>query len=76
MIAVDENGPRLLQIKKDTTRITPGPKAPARIDRLRTEIQDSLGVEMVYVNVDTRAATVTDHEYHKAAANDNEKGAE
>ena len=30
---------------------------------------------MVYVNVDTRAITVTDHDYHKAA-NDNEKGSE
>jgi hypothetical protein len=36
---------------------------------------------MVYVNLDTRVVTVTDHDYHAnrkavAAANDNEKGAE
>ena len=30
---------------------------------------------MVYVNPDTRSVTVTDHDYHKAA-NDNEKGSE
>ena len=76
LIAVNENGPRLLQGKKDTTRINPGRKTPARIHRLRSAIQKHLGVEMVYVDVDTREVFVTDHDYHKPAANDNEKGSE
>ena len=75
LIAVNEHGVRLLQIMKDGQRTNPGWKTPARIHRLRSEIQKHLGVEMIYVNVDTRAITVTDHDYHKAA-NDNEKGAE
>jgi len=35
-------------------------------------------VQFVYVNVDTREVSITDHDYHAnrkaAAANDNEKG--
>ena len=76
LVAVNEHGVRLLQIKKDGQRTNPGRKAPARIHRLRSELQKHLGVEMVYVNPDTRSVNVTDHDYHKAAANDNEKGAE
>ena len=75
LVIVNQHGVRLIQVKKDGQRTNPGRKAPARIHRSRSEIQKRLGVEMVYVNVDTRAITVTDHDYHKAA-NDNEKGAE
>ncbi len=74
LVAVNEHGVRLPQIKKDGQRTNPGRKAPARIHRLRSEIQKHLGVEMIYVNVDTRPVFVTDHGYHKVAANDNEKG--
>ena len=75
LVAVNEHGVRLLQVKKDGQRINPGRKTPVRIHRLRSEMQKHLGVEMVYVNPDTRSVNVTDHDYHKAA-NDNEKGAE
>ena len=76
LVAVNEHGVRLLQFKKDSQRTNPGRSKPVRIHRLRSEIQKHLGVEMVYVNVDTRVVTVTDHDYHKAAANDNEKASE
>ena len=75
LVAVNEHGVRLLQVKKDSQRINPGRKTPVRIHRLRSEMQKHLGVEMVYVNPDTRSVNVTDHDYHKAA-NDNEKGEE
>ena len=76
LVAVNEHGVRLLQIKKDGQRTNPGRKTPARIHRLRSEIQKHLWLEMVYVNPETRSVTVTDHDYRKAAANDNEKGSE
>ena len=76
LVIVNEHGVRLLQIKKDGQRTNPGRKAPARIHRARSEIQKHRGVEMVYMNVDTRAITVTDHDYHKVAGNDNGRGAE
>jgi len=74
LVAVNERGVRLLQVKKDGQRTSPGRSKPDRIHRTRSDLQKQLGGKMVYVNVDTREVTVTDHEYHKAAANDNEKG--
>ena len=78
LIAVNEHGVRLLQVKKDNERVSPGRSKASRIHRGRTDLQKQLGVEMVYVTLDTRAVTVTDHDYHAnrkaAAANDNEKG--
>ena len=45
---------------------------------MRSQLQKDLGVQFVYVNVDTREVFVTDHDFHAnrkpAAANDNEKG--
>jgi hypothetical protein len=81
LIAVNEHGVRLLQVKKDSERVSPGRLKASRIHRGRTDLQKQLGVEMVYVNLDTRVVTVTDHEYHAnrkavAAANDNEKAPE
>ena len=75
LVAVNEHGVRLLQVKKDGQRKNPGRNKQARIHRSRSGLQKHLGVEMVYVNPDKRSVTVTDHDYHKAA-NDNEKGAE
>ena len=63
-------------MKKDGQRINPGRKTPVRIHRKRSDLQKHLGVEMVYVNPDTRSVTVTDRDYHKPAANDNEKASE
>jgi hypothetical protein len=79
LIAVNEHGVRLLQVKKDNERVSPGRSKASRIHRGRTDLQKQLGVEMVYVTLDTRAVTITDHDYHAnrkavAAANDKEKG--
>ena len=78
LIAVNEHGVRLLQVKKDSERVSPGRLKASRIHRGRTDLQKQLGVEMVYVTLDTRAVTITDqvHANRKAvaAANDNEKG--
>ena len=75
LVIVNEHGVRLIQVKKDGQRKNPGRNKQARIHRTRSDLQKQLGVEMVYVNPDTRSVTVTDHDYHKAA-NDNEKGEE
>ena len=64
-------------MKKDAGRVNPGRSRTARIHRVRSELQKQLGVEMVYVNLETREVTVTDHKNHKkreAAAKDNERG--
>ena len=75
LVIVNQHGVRLIQVKKDGQRKNPGRNKQARIHRTRSDLQKHLGVEMVYVNPDTRSVTVTDHDYHKAA-NDNEKGSE
>ena len=45
---------------------------------MRSQLQKDLGVQFVYVNVDTREVFVTNHDYpanrKPAAADDNEKG--
>ena len=69
MVAVNEDGVRLLQVKKDTTRVNPGRSKPARIHRVRSDVQKSLGVEMVYVNLDTREVFISDHAYHAKRRN-------
>jgi hypothetical protein len=75
LIIVNEDGPTLIQVKKDAGRINPGRNRSARIHRVRTQLQKDLGVQFVYVNVDTREVSITDHDYHAsrraAAANDN-----
>ena len=80
LIIVNEDGPTLIQVKKNAVRVNPGRKRSARIHRMRTQLQKDLGVQFVYVNVDTREVFVTDHDFHAnrkpAAANDNEKGSE
>ena len=76
LIIVNEDGPTLIQVKKDAARVNPGRNRSARIHRGRTQLQKDLGVQFVYVNVDTREVFVTDHDYHAnrktVAANDNE----
>ena len=78
LIIVKEDGPTLIKVKKDAGRVDPGRNRSARIHRVRTQLQKDLGVQFVYVNVDTREVSITDHDYHAnrkaAAANDNEKG--
>jgi hypothetical protein len=78
LIIVNEDGPTLIQVKKDAGRINPGRNRSARIHRVRSQLQKDLDVQFVYVNVDTREVSITDHDYHAsprgAAANDNEKG--
>lgn len=80
LIIVNEDGPTLIQVKKDAGRVNPGRNRSARIHRVRSQLQKDLGVQFVYVNVDTREVSITDHDYHAnrkaAAANDNEKGSE
>ena len=69
MVAVDSNGVRLLQIKKDAARTNPGRKRTARIHRPRSAIQKALGVEMVYVNPQTNEVWVTEHQIHNTKRN-------
>ncbi len=80
LIIVNEDGPILIQAKKNAVRVNPGRKRSTRIHRMRSQLQKHLGVQFVYVNVDTREVFVTNQDYHAnrkaAAANDNEKGAE
>ena len=73
---VNQHGVRLIQVKKDGQRNNPDRNKYFRIHRKRSNLQKQLGVAIVYVNPDTRSVTVTDHDYHKPAANDNEKGSE
>lgn len=76
LIIVNEDGPILIQVKKDAARVNPGRNRCARIHRKRSELQKALDVQFVYVNVTTREVFITDHDYHAnrkaAAANDNE----
>ena len=75
LIIVNEDRPILIQVKKNAVRVNPGRKRSARIHRKRSKLQKDLGVQFVYVNVDTREVFVTDHDFHAnrkpAAANDN-----
>jgi len=64
LIVVNDDGARLLQVKKNAVRVGPGRKRKARIHRTRSDFQKALEVEMVYVNVKTREVFVTDHHYH------------
>ena len=72
---VNQHGVRLIQGKKDGQRKNPDRNKYFRIHRKRSDLQKQLGVAIVYVNPDTRSVIVTDHDYCKAA-NDNEKGGE
>ena len=75
LVAVTEQGVGLIQVKKDGQITNPGRNKEVRIHRTRSDLQKQLGVEMVHVNPDKRSVTATDHDYHKAA-NDNEKASE
>ena len=70
LIIVNADGTRLIQIKKDSRRVNPGRTNPARINRKRTNLQKKLGVEMVYVEIETGAVYETDHNYHSASKPD------
>ena len=80
LIIGNEDGPTLIQVKKNAVQVNPGRKRSARINRMRSQLQKDLGVQFVYVNLDTREVFVTDHDFHAnrkaAAANDNAKGSE
>jgi len=52
-------------VKKDASRVNPGRKIASRIHRGRSDLQKSLGVEMVYVNPESRSVFVSNHQYHK-----------
>ena len=64
MIIVNAAGARLLQVKKNAGRVNPGRKGKARIHRPRSNVQKALGVEFVYVDIDSREVFVTNHDYH------------
>ena len=64
LVIVNAEGPRLIQVKKDAGRVNPGRSKNTRIHRVRTELQKALGVEFVYVDMNTRKVFVTDHDYH------------
>ena len=64
LVIVNEDGARLLQVKKDAGRTNPGRNRSARIHRIRSELQKALGVEMVYVDPVERTVFVTDHSFH------------
>lgn len=66
LVVIDDNAVRLLQIKKDSDRVNPGRTRNSRIHRVRTALQKQLGVEMVYVNMETRSIFTTNHDYHKS----------
>lgn len=64
LVIINEDGVRLIQVKKDAERRNPGRKRSARIHRIRTDLQKALGVEMVYVDPVERTVYVTDHNYN------------
>ena len=68
MVVVNGAGVRLLQIKKDSGRVNPGRKKNTRIHRVRSALQKKLGVEMIYVDIETRGVFVSDHDYHAKRA--------
>ena len=63
LVIVNADGVRLIQVKKDASRVNPGRKIASRIHRRRSDLQKSLGVEMVYVDPESRSVYVSDHEY-------------
>ena len=78
LIIVNKDRPILIRAKKNAVRVNPGRTRSARIHRMRSQLQKDLGVQFVYVDVDTREVFVTDHDFHAnrkaAAAKDNEYG--
>ncbi len=64
LVVVNEDGMHLIQVKKDAGRVNPGRNRSARIHRVRSQLQKDLGVQFVYVNIDTREVFVTDHNFH------------
>ena len=64
LVVVNEDGVRLIQVKKNAERTNPGRHRTARIHRVRTDLQKALGVEMVYVDPIERTVFVTDHNFH------------
>lgn len=65
LVIVDADGVRLIQVKKDASRINPGRKIASRIHRARSDLQKALGVEMVYINPDSRDVFVSKHQNHE-----------
>ena len=63
LVLVNKEGVRLIQVKKEAKRVNPGRKIASRIHRARSDLQKALGVEMVYVDLDSRAVYVSDHGY-------------
>ena len=65
LVIVNADGVRLIQVKKNASRVNPGRKIASRIHRGRSDLQKALGVEMVYVDLESRSVYVSDHEYHE-----------
>jgi hypothetical protein len=65
LVIVNADGARLIQVKKDGSRVNPGRKIASRIHRARSDLQKTLGVEMVYVNPDSRDVFVSNHQKRK-----------
>jgi hypothetical protein len=63
LVIVNADGTRLIQVKKNSERVNPGRRNPARINRTRSNLQKSLGVQMVYVDIETGTVAETDHNY-------------
>jgi hypothetical protein len=63
LVIVNADGTRLIQVKKNSERVNPGRRHPTRINRKRTALQKSLGVQMVYVDIATGNVAETDHDY-------------
>ena len=64
LVLVNKEGVRLIQVKKEAQRVNPGRKIASRIHRARSGLQKALGVEMVYVDPDSRTVHVSDHNYN------------
>ena len=64
LVAINEDGVRLIQVKKNAERTNPGRRRAARIHRSRSDLQKALGVEMVYVDPIARTVFVTNHNFH------------
>jgi hypothetical protein len=64
LVIVNADGVRLIQVKKNASRVNPGRKIASRIHSGRSDLQKALGVEMVYVDLESRSVFVSDHEYH------------
>lgn len=64
LVIINEDGVRLIQVKKNAERTNPGRNRTSRIHRARSDLQKVLGVEMVYVDPVDRSVFVTDHQFH------------